>query len=94
MNVGDKGQLHTVEVKIGPMGVEVSPIWAGVDRPNTGGWIVKDQRTADRLALAISAGAAYKNPTVKVDNDGRTYVSGAEQVRGRCANADLKALGY
>lgn len=72
----------------------VHPIWADVDRPNVGGWLVRDERTARRLERALRAGVVYRDPQVHTDVNGQTYVHGTSLVLGRRINADLKRLGY
>src|SRR5215471_8480845 len=42
----------------GATAYSVHPIWADVDRPDTGGWVVRGKPTARRLESAIMAGAA------------------------------------
>jgi hypothetical protein len=72
----------------------VHPVWAGVDRPDTGGWLVRGKRIADRLTLAIVAGAAVSPTGITTDRQGRTYVQTRSHVLGRTMNADLRRLGY
>lgn len=69
--------------------------WSDVDRPvvhgiSTGG----NLKLAERLRTAILAGAVYRNPEVRTDNGGKTYVSTTCMVLGRKLNADLKRLGF
>lgn len=52
----------------------VGAVWADVDRPNTGGWCMRTNRLALRMADAITSGLVYANPVVKVDVNGRSYV--------------------
>lgn len=75
-------------------GWNVAPIWANVDRPNVGGWGLRDEKLARRLERAIRAGAAFTDTTVKVDVDGNTYVCATHAVMAKYANADLKRLGF
>ncbi|MBM4469831.1 hypothetical protein GS982_20545 [Rhodococcus hoagii] len=74
--------------------VHVSPSWHGVDRPDTGGYAVRDRRTADRLVAAIRAGVVYTNPTIVTDVNGKTFVSADRAVYGRTLRADLRRLGF
>lgn len=76
--------------------IEVSPVWEGVDRPTSGGWVLPATRTdlVKRLALAIEGGAACPNPVVRTDVNGKTYVDYGCVILGRRLNADLKRLGY
>lgn len=75
-------------------GLSVHPVYAGVDRTEGSGWVVKDRTMADRLTRALRAGVAAPNPTVKVDVYGQTYVSAEHAVMGRRMNADLRRLGF
>lgn len=76
-------------------GFRVSVTWSGgVDRPNVGGYILSNRKTAERLATAINAGVVYMNPEVRTDCNGATYVHATSRVLGRTASADLKRLGY
>jgi hypothetical protein len=68
----------------------VSPV---VDRPVTYSISVAP-KLVRRMVKAIEAGAITKNPVVKTDGNGKTYVKFEVTVRGRCANADLKSLGF
>lgn len=54
----------------------------------------KDQALAKRLCKAIEAGAVVKNVRVAKDNQGAEYLASDFCIRMRCANADLKRLGY
>lgn len=93
--VGDVGRIVGVEVKRTDDDLlSVNPIWADVDRPNVGGWAVRNTREANRLTAALLAGVVYDDPRVRLDNAGRTYVHGAAKVLGRYMNADLRRLGF
>lgn len=87
-----------VEINEDNSSIHINPIWAGVDRPNTGGWCVpndaKGKKLAKRLAAAIMAGACAKFQKVSTDRNGKTYVSCGHEVIGRRINADLKRLGF
>lgn len=52
----------------------VGAVWSDVDRACTGGWCVRTNDVALRLARAIVAGHVYANPTRRVDINGRSYV--------------------
>lgn len=83
------------DAESGPDFWSVSPIWGGgVDRPNTGGYIVKGGRLAARLESAMLAGVVYEDPTVKTDVNGKTYVAASSRILGRTVNADLRRLGF
>jgi hypothetical protein len=73
---------------------EVHPIWADVDRPDVGGWLVRGEKLARRLERAIRAGAALGPAVVMTDIHGQTYVNAPHKVMGRHLNADLRRLGY
>jgi hypothetical protein len=70
--------------------------WAGkgIDRPCDHGIMVNSEAMVDRLAYAFADGVLFDIPEVKTDIYGKTYVSAALKVRGRCVNADLRKLGY
>jgi len=73
----------------------VTPVWADVDRPVCGSYSCGNNRTlAYRLQLAIEEGAVFDDVEIKTDVNGKTYVSTYLTIRMRCANADLKAIGY
>lgn len=73
----------------------VSVTWSGgVDRPCVGGYILRNKRTAERLAAAINAGAVYTDAEVRTDVNGATYVNASSRVLGRTAAADLARLGF
>lgn len=78
--------------------ITVEPVWQGVDRPNTGGWIISDtpsnRKLANRLKAAIEAGVVCTEPEIETDVNGKTYVNHGHEVIGRTMNADLKRLGY
>lgn len=95
--IGAVPELVTVE--IGPEPGRpgcfyVHPVWARVDRPDTGGYGVRGRAIADRLAKAIRAGKAITGEAVLVDVNGRTYVDARHHVLGRTLNADLRRLGF
>ena len=92
--------LHHIDIndepgdKYTPAGVSVTPVWTGVDRPRSGGWLVKDRRMARRLAAAITAGVAAVPLGVRTDVNGKTFMDTDSRVLGRQMNADLRRLGY
>jgi hypothetical protein len=71
-----------------------TPVWAHVDRPDTGGISVRGRKLADRLRAAIRDGKAITGDAVLVDVNGRTYVDARHHVLSRMLNADLRRLGY
>lgn len=73
--------------------VLVSPVWTGVDRPVTFGWIVP-KKLVGRLTQALMAGVVCRRPEVMTDLNGHTYMTYDCQVTGRYLNADLKRLGF
>jgi len=79
-------------------GITVWTVWPNVDRPETSGIQVADtpagRALAVRLETAIRHGAVHSDAEVKVDRDGKTYVSATCNVIGRRLNADLARLGY
>ena len=89
-------KLTDVEVTNDGTRINVTPIWAGVDRPVSFMWGLKPShgRLADRLVRAVKAGVVIVNPHVKRDINGRSYVEFDLKVSGRHLNADLKRLGY
>lgn len=72
----------------------VDPVWSDVDRPRTGGWLVRGEKMARRLERALRAGAVYDSPRIATDVNGKTYVEGSAKVMGRYMNADLRRLGF
>jgi hypothetical protein len=76
--------------------LHISPFWKGVDRPNTGGWLLplKKRSLAERLKRAIEAGVVYKRLVKTNDIYGQTYISTGVPILVRTMNADLKKLGY
>lgn len=77
------------------LGYRVSVTWdAPVDRPCTGGYILGNKKTAERLVTAIIAGAVYTDASIRTDVNGATYVQATSRVLGRTASADLKRLGF
>lgn len=72
----------------------VSPVWAGVDRPNVGGIVVLSAKDAGRLTAAYLSGKAFESAEIKTDVYGNTYVCTSGRIMGRYLNADLKALGF
>jgi len=75
--------------------------WAGapLDRPRShaislGKDTPRARKLADRLAAATAAGAVHRNPTIKTDVNGNTYVQADCMVIGRTLNAGLKRLGF
>ena len=79
----------------GPVeGYAVHPVWGGVDRPDTGGWVVKSAKLAERLRKAVMAGAVFSECKVAKDVNGKTYMATNSLVMAKYANADLKRLGF
>lgn len=78
--------------------LHVDPVWDGVDRPTTGGWMLPDspngRRLAARLKAALLAGVVYSATEILTDVNGKTYVGARSRVLGRIMNADLKRLGF
>lgn len=76
--------------------VEVHVTGVTVNRPYLYGWSVGDDlKLADRLKAAILAGKVFGPASIKVDVNGKTYVStSSTAVLGRRMNADLKRLGF
>lgn len=72
----------------------VHPIWADVDRPDTGGWAVNGEKLARRLERAVRAGVAIGPAAVRTDVNGQTYVNAPHRVMGKYMNADLRRLGF
>ena len=73
----------------------VIPVYNGFDRPVTSSYSCgKNKQLADRLRNAILGGVVCTNPTVEHDVTGKSYVSYSFGIRMRCANADLRRLGY
>jgi hypothetical protein len=77
-------------------GIHVTVTTPVTDREDVYAWAIpsKHDALASRLARAVRDGAVLKNPVVKTDVNGKTYVSVDSQVMGRHMNADLKRLGY
>lgn len=84
----------TLDAEFGPDTWSVRPIWAHVDRPDTGGIVVRGRKLADRLRQAIRDGKAIEGIAVLVDVNGQTYVDARHHVLSRMLNADLRRLGY
>ena len=74
--------------------VFVETVEPKLDRPQSRGWSVKDEKMAARLSRAIEAGAVSPNPEVREDVNGETFMSCGVNVMGRRMNADLKRLGF
>jgi hypothetical protein len=95
--IGATPELAGVEIaaaEFGPDCWHVTPVWAHVDRPDTGGISVRGRKLADRLRAAIRDGKAITGDAVLVDVNGRTYVDARHHVLSRMLNADLRRLGY
>lgn len=75
-------------------GFYVDPVWTGVDRPKTGGYLVRERALAERLKRAMLAGAVYYDAEVREDVNGQTFVATRSRVLGRMVNADLRRLGF
>lgn len=84
----------TADDEFGPDTWHVRPVWAHVDRPDTGGIVVRGRKLADRLRQAIRDGKAITGDAVLVDVNGSTYVDARHHVLSRVLNADLRRLGY
>ncbi len=72
----------------------VSPIWAGVDRPDAGGVGCTTYPMADRLRNAILAGVALGPAKVGTDVNGKTYVHAPHNFLAKRLNADLRKMGF
>jgi len=85
-----------VEVTLDPTfgDYRVEPVWAGVDRPRTGGWSVRTRADAERLERAIRAGVVFADARVVTDVNGQTYIQAERRVMGKYFDADLRALGF
>jgi hypothetical protein len=73
--------------------VTVFPVWDGVDRPTPSGWSAP-HHLVDRLVRAILNGAAVRNPVIKTDVHGKTYVETDFVISGREMEQDLEAIGF
>jgi len=88
-------ELNGVEVKIDDDGdVTVRPIFSNVDRNDRRYSCGKNQQLANRLCQAIKDGKIITNAVIETDIYEKTYVSYDFNIRMRCANADLRKLGY
>lgn len=94
---------HFVKVSVvkrtdsdGQATISISPIWAGVDRPDVGGFGVRPRQMALalRLKAAMESGAAFSSCQMFTDVNGHTYIGTNSNILGRTMNADLKRLGY
>ena len=73
----------------------VQPVWADVDRPNTGGYSCGlSSVLAKRLQRAMIDGVVFDDVEVIIDVNGKSFVSAGLNIRMRCANADLNKMGY
>jgi hypothetical protein len=70
----------------------VTPVWEGVDRPDSYSWGMLPRRLAIRLAAAFTDGAF--TGVILTDVNGRTYVNGDNWPSGRYMSSDLRQLGY
>lgn len=78
-------------------GLHVTPVWSGVDRPDSFGWRLRtgEHKLASRLVRAILAGVVFDNPDIAVDTSGKTYVTWDRcHVIGKYMNANLRQLGF
>jgi hypothetical protein len=64
------------------------------DRTNGVGFLLRNERTARRLVRAINDGAVFTDVERRTDINGHTYIAARSRVMARCANADLRRLGY
>lgn len=91
-------RIPEVRIEADAEGLHISPIWQGVDRPNTGGVLISDtpanRMLADRLKKAIEAGVCYRFESICTDRNGKTYVGAHAGFMGRTLNADLRRLGF
>lgn len=87
-------RLVDVRVTADPDGWVVGPIWADVDRPHTGGILVRTAKDRDRLTAAYRAGVVHPDPVVRTDVNGQTYVCSRSTIGGRHLRADLARLGF
>jgi hypothetical protein len=96
MTMNDLTPTATIECDEhdGSFTVRASYPHAGTDRVTGRGWSVLDKGLAERMAVALEAGAVLTDATIKTDVNGRTYVAASSQVLGRKMNADLTRLGY
>ncbi len=78
-----------------PGSFNVAPVCTShvTDRGCAFSWLASEKHVA-RLSAAIRAQKAIKNPSIKTDIGGKTYVSFDIEVIGRRMNADLKRLGF
>ena len=89
-------QPKLTEVKIRRDGDNyiVEPYFHGLERPCTGGYSCGSKQLAIRLNNAIVDGVVLTNIEFEHDADGKSFASYDFNIRMRCANADLKRLGY
>lgn len=71
-----------------------APGFPPLDRPDGIGTCVKTFEIGNRLVRAINDGAAYKDASVAIDVNGKTYASANRRFMGKYLNSDLKKLGY
>lgn len=100
--MGMMGGMKNATTKLLPVRVHVefdekfatvSPIWAGVDRPNVGG-ISVPPRYVDRVVAAFESGAAFESTKIVRDIAGKTYVAAPSRIMGRHLERSLRAIGY
>ncbi len=77
-------------------GFLISPVWKGVDRPNTGGIGLprSDANLVSPIENAMRDGTFWSHAAIATDVNGKTYVAAAAVVSGRHLKADLRRLGY
>jgi len=94
-NAGNK-LLQSVEIKDTGEYFLVSPIWCGVDRPNSGGYSTgKNLKLALRFMKFLQSGSAWSSePEVCVDVNKQTYVNASLKISTRILNAELKRLSF
>lgn len=84
----ENGEWH-VDVKFVPTTITV-------DREDGYGWALRPNHAAlaARLVRAVNAGAVFSDFRMGTDVNGKTYIHANGNVRGRAANADLRAIGF
>lgn len=88
-------KLQSVQIEEHDNKFIVVPVWADVDRQRPISYSCgSNKKLAYRLAKAIRAKVVFSDIKRLTNTMGASYVSAHLNIRMRCANADLKKLGY
>lgn len=72
----------------------VDPVWKGVDRSVTGGWVAPTKDLAYRLQRAVESGKVFSSIEVMTDVNNRTFIMAGRAINWKRPHSALAELGF